>query len=73
MKQALRPVRSAQPNILEQPEKSKIRQMLKLQLEMPSAGDWASTCVKDLNILGIFLAAHAAQDLQNSQIDRLTD
>ena len=36
--------------ILEQPEESSLHRMLKLQLEKPTTGDWASTCVKDKNI-----------------------
>ena len=39
--------------ILEQPEDSNIAQMLRLQLEMPSTGDWCSTVGKDLEYLGI--------------------
>ena len=42
-------------NILEQPEKSNVRQMFDLQLEMPSHGDWTSTCMKDLKNLKIGL------------------
>ena len=41
--------------ILEQPENSKIRQMLNLQVELPSLNDWASTCKKDLKKLDINL------------------
>ena len=41
--------------ILKQPEKSKLQQMLKLQLEKPSCGDWASSCVRDLRNLNIEL------------------
>ena len=37
--------------ILEQPEKSSIRKMLKLQLENPTKGDWASTCLSDLQYI----------------------
>ena len=41
--------------ILEQPEESSIHKMLKLQLEQPTTGDWASTCLKDLEYLNVNL------------------
>ena len=42
--------------ILEQPDKSNVRQMFDLQLEMPSRGDWASACMNDLKKLKISLS-----------------
>ena len=41
--------------ILEQPEESSINKMLKLQLEQPTIGDWASTCSKDLEYINVNL------------------
>ena len=37
--------------ILDEDDKSLISKVLKLQLENPTRGDWASTCVKDLKQL----------------------
>ena len=34
--------------ILQQNETSTVKKMFKLQLEMPTRGDWASTCIQDL-------------------------
>ena len=42
-------------NILEQPEESKVKQMLKAQTEKPLSGDWASTCLKDIEKLKLDL------------------
>ena len=39
--------------ILEQPEDSSIRQMLQLQIDFPTTGDWASTCQENLKYLRI--------------------
>ena len=39
--------------ILEQPETSNVLQMLRMQLKIPSSGDWASTCVKNLEYLDL--------------------
>ena len=41
--------------ILEQPEESSLNKMLKLQLEQPTTGDWASTCLKDLEYINVNL------------------
>ena len=41
--------------ILEEPEESNILKMFKLQLEMPTRGDWASTCLSDLKFLNLKL------------------
>ena len=49
--------------ILEQPEQSNVKQMLKLQLEMPSRGDWASTCIKDLKYLQISLSLEEIRNM----------
>ena len=40
-------------NILQQNEESTIYKMFYLQIEKPSRGDWASTCLDDLKQLGI--------------------
>ena len=40
-------------NILQQNEDSMIYKMFYLQIEKPSRGDWASTCLEDLRKLGI--------------------
>ena len=39
--------------ILDENEDSNLLKMLKLQLESPTKGDWASTCLKDLNELNL--------------------
>ena len=39
--------------ILKQSDDSTLNRFFKLQLEMPTRGDWASTCLKDLNELDI--------------------
>ena len=39
--------------ILQQPEESSLLKFLKLQLESPTRGDWASTCIQDLKKLNI--------------------
>ena len=41
--------------ILEQPEDSTISKMLKLQFENPTPGDWASTCLNDLQYINLNL------------------
>ena len=41
--------------ILEQPKESNVRKMLNLQLEKPSVGDWASTCLSDLENINLKL------------------
>merc|ERR1712115_710964 len=41
--------------ILEQPIESNVRKMLNLQLEKPSLGDWASTCLSDLEDINLKL------------------
>ena len=41
--------------ILEQPKESNVRKMLNLQLEKPSLGDWASTCLSDLENINLKL------------------
>ena len=49
--------------ILEQPEQSNVKRMFELQLEMPSRGDWASTCKKDLNYLQIGLSLEEIRNI----------
>jgi hypothetical protein len=39
--------------ILQQSEESSLKKFLKLQLEFPTRGDWASTCIEDLKHLKI--------------------
>ena len=39
--------------ILEQPEKSSILRILKLQIEKPTRGDWASSCQNDIEKLDL--------------------
>ena len=41
--------------ILEQPEESSISKILKLQVEKPKRGDWASSCQKDIKNLNLNL------------------
>ena len=42
--------------ILEQDEESKLKKFFNLQIEQPSRGDWASTCINDLKELQITLS-----------------
>ena len=39
--------------MLEQPEDSTISKMLKLQFENPTPGEWASTCLNDLQYINL--------------------
>ena len=41
--------------ILQQPKESNIYKMLKLQLETPTRGEWASTCLKDIENIDLQL------------------
>ena len=43
-------------NILEQDEESKLKKFFNLQIEKPSRGDWASTCINDLKQLNLALS-----------------
>ena len=42
--------------ILEQDEESKLKKFFNLQIEKPSRGDWASTCLNDLKQLNLTLS-----------------
>ena len=57
--------------ILEQPESSNIRQMLQLQLKMPSSGDWASTCVNNLKYLNINLTFREIQNISKKEYNTM--
>ena len=50
--------------ILEQPETSNISKMLNLQLKMPSSGDWATTCIQNLEFLGIELTFEEIRNIE---------
>ena len=49
--------------ILEQPEKSNIRKMLNLQFEKPSSGDWASTCMSDLQYINLEISIEEIREI----------
>ena len=57
--------------ILEQPESSNIRQMLQLQLKMPSSGDWASTCVNNLKHLNIYLTFKEIENISKKEYNTM--
>ena len=41
--------------ILEEPDESSVRKMFNLQLENPTVGDWASSCLSDLKYINVNL------------------
>ena len=57
--------------ILHQEEKSMIFQFLKLQLEKPVRGDWASTCLKNLQDLGINLSLEEIREMSITRYSEL--
>ena len=53
--------------ILEQPEKSNIRKMLNLQFEKPSSGDWASTCMRDLQYINLEISIEEIREISKQK------
>ena len=58
--------------ILEQPNDSSIKKMLKLQFENPTQGDWASTCQRDLQYIDLNITIQEIRSItkQNQDIER---
>merc|ERR1712115_773179 len=57
--------------ILEQPKESNIYKMLKLQIENPSRGDWASTCLKDIEIIDLQLTLERIVSMKKSEYSKI--
>ena len=57
--------------ILEQPFDSIISRMFKLQLENPTRGDWASTCLKDLENLNLKLTLEQIKSMKKEKYKSL--
>ena len=53
--------------ILEQPLESIIYRMLKLQLENPTRGDWASSCFKDLENINLKLTLEQIKSMKKEK------
>merc|ERR1712115_100314 len=57
--------------ILEQPNQSNVRKMLSLQLEKPSSGDWANTCLRDLKNINLQLTLDEIRTMSKKNYLRL--
>ena len=57
--------------ILTEKEDSLVRRFLNLQLEMPTKGDWASTCLKDLKDLKILCSMKEIEIMSYKEFKRL--
>ena len=57
--------------ILEQPNESNLRKMLSLQLENPSPGDWANTCLRDLKNINLLLTLDEIRTMPKKNFLRL--
>ena len=53
--------------ILEQPSESLIFRMLKLQLEKPTRGDWASSCLKDIENIKLKLTFEQIKSMKKEK------
>ena len=51
-------------DILNENEESLIRKFYELQVKNPTKGDWASTCAKDLDQLGINLSTQEIRNMK---------
>ena len=58
-------------NILQQKETSMIYKMFCLQMEKPTRGDWASTCIDDLRQLGITESLDEIQKMTNTKFNKI--
>ena len=58
-------------NILNHSETSMIFKMFFLQMEKPTAGDWASTCIEDLRQLGITESLDEIQKMTKMKFNRM--
>ena len=57
--------------ILEQPETSNISKMLNLQLKRPSSGDWVTTCIQNLEYLGIELTFEEIRNMSKKKYSEI--
>ena len=57
--------------ILQQDDESLISKFFKLQLELPTKGDWVSTCMKDLKELKIFESLEEIKLMTKNQFRNL--
>ena len=58
-------------DILQQSEDSMIRQFFMLQLDQPSKGDWASSCVSDLKDLDISLSFEEISQISKQKFTKI--
>jgi hypothetical protein len=59
--------------ILIQEEDSMIFRMLQIQFKQPKRGDWASTCLKNLNELGIEMSLEEIKIMKKSKFKSILD
>ena len=57
--------------ILTEKEESMVREFFQLQIEMPTKGDWASSCLKDLKYLEIFLSLEEIEKMPYNQFKKI--
>ena len=57
--------------ILIQPEESNIYRMLKLQLANPTRGDWASSCIKDLEIINFKITLNKIKSMKKKEFTKI--
>ena len=57
--------------ILHQPEESNIYRMLILQLENPTRGDWASSCMKDLENINLKLTLDEIKSMKKKEYAKI--
>ena len=57
--------------ILIQPEESNIYRMLKLQLANPTRGDWASSCIKDLEIINFKITLNEIKSMKKKEFTKI--
>ena len=58
-------------DILNEKEESLIRKFYELQVKNPTRGDWASTCDKDLDQLGINLSTEEIRNMKRNQFKNM--
>ena len=58
-------------DILNEKEESLIRKFYELQVKKPTRGDWASTCAKDLDQLGINLSTQEIRNMKRNQFKNM--
>ena len=56
---------------MEEKEESAIHRFLMLQFENPAKGDWASSCIQDLEDLGINLSLNEIKNLSKYTYSKL--